>query len=265
MQNSNKPFQIDKHLIYQSWLSVKANHGAAGIDKLDIEAVGKDYKKLLYKLWNRMCSGSYMASPIRKVEIPKNDGKGSVRILGIPTVLDRVAQTAVVKLIEPRLDPKFDQDSYGYRPSKSAHDALKQARARCLKIPYVIDLDILGFFDNIPHNKLMEIVEEFVPESWIKLYIRRWLKANMQDSKGNITEREKGLSQGGSVSPVLANLYLDVVFDKWMKANFPYTSFERYADDVIVHCSSLKQAQYILGKIKDRLKEYGLEGLCRIY
>jgi len=259
MQNNNKPFQIDKHLIYQSWLSVKENHGAAGIDKMDIETVNKDYKTLLYKLWNRMSSGSYMASPIKKVAIPKNDGKGSVRILGIPTVLDRVAQTAVVKLLEPRLDPKFDQDSYGYRPNKSAHDALAQARGRCLKIPYVIDLDIKGFFDNIPHDKLMEIVEEFVPEIWIKLYIKRWLTANMQDFKGNITERTKGLSQGGAISPLLANSYLDVVFDKWMRSEFARIPFERYADDIIVHCSTLKQAQYILDRIKERMRDYGLE------
>ena len=173
MHNNNKPFQIDRCLIYQSWLAVKANHGAAGIDNLDIKAIEKDYKDLLYKLWNRMSSGSYMASAIKKVEIPKNDGKGGIRILGIPTVLDRVAQTAVVKLLEPRLDNRFDQDSYGYRPNKSAHDALTQARARCLKIPYIIDLDIKSFYDNIPHDKLMEIVEQEIHEVWVKLYIMR--------------------------------------------------------------------------------------------
>lgn len=133
MRNNNKPFQIDKNLIYQAWLAVKANRGAAGIDKLDIKTVEKDYKSHLYKLWNRMSSGSYMASPIRKVEIPKNDGKNSIRTLGIPTVLDRVAQTAVVKMLEPRIDHKFDRDSYGYRLNKSAHDALTQARKRCFK------------------------------------------------------------------------------------------------------------------------------------
>jgi RNA-directed DNA polymerase len=259
MQNNNKPFQIDKKLIYQAWLTVKSNHGAAGVDKLDIYAVEKDYKNLLYKLWNRMSSGSYMATSIRKVEVPKNDGKGGVRILGIPTVLDRIAQTAVVKLLEPRLDPKFDQDSYGYRPGKSAHDALAQARSRCLKIPYVIDLDIRGFFDNIPHDKLMEIVEKEVAEVWAKMYITRWMKASMQDSKGNITERTKGLSQGGAISPLLANVYLDVVFDKWMRVNFPDVSFERYSDDIITHCSSLRRAEYILERIKERMVEYGLE------
>jgi len=262
MHNNNKPFQIDRCLIYQSWLAVKANHGAAGIDNLDIKAIEKDYKDykdLLYKLWNRMSSGSYMASAIKKVEIPKNDGKGGIRILGIPTVLDRVAQTAVVKLLEPRLDNRFDQDSYGYRPNKSAHDALTQARARCLKIPYIIDLDIKSFYDNIPHDKLMEIVEQEIHEVWVKLYIMRWIKADMQDSKGNITERTKGLSQGGATSPLLANAYLDVVFDKWMRANFPKIPFERYADDIVVHCYSLKQAKYVLEMIKDRMIEYGLE------
>jgi RNA-directed DNA polymerase len=259
MQNNNKPFQIDKSLVYQAWLAVKANNGAAGIDKLDIEAVGKDYKNLLYKLWNRMSSGSYMASPIKKVEIPKNDGKGGIRTLGVPTILDRIAQTAVVKLLEPRLNPKFDQDSYGYRPGKSAHDALATARARCLKTPYVVDLDIKGFFDNIPHDKLMEIVEREVSEEWAKLYIVRWMKASMQDSKGNITERTKGLSQGGAISPLLANAYLDVVFDKWMRAYFPQIQFERYADDIIAHCYTLKQARYVLERIKNRMVEYGLE------
>ena len=233
MHNNNKPFQIDKNLIYQAWLTVKSNHGAAGVDRLEIKTMEKDYKNLLYKLWNRMSSGSYMASPIKKVEIPKNNGKDSIRVLGIPTVLDRVAQTAVVKLLEPRFDHKFDQDSYGYRPNKSAHDALTQARARCLKIPYVIDLDIRGFFDNIPHDKLMEIIEKEIPEVWVKLYIMRWMKADMQDSKENTTKRTKGLSQDGSVSPLLANAYLDVVFDKWMRANFPKISFERYADDSV--------------------------------
>ena len=258
MQNDNKPFQIDKHLIYHAWLTVKRNHGAAGIDKMDIDTVDKDMK-LLYKLWNRMSSGSYMATAIKKVEIPKNDGKAGVRILGVPTVLDRVAQTAVVKLLEPRLDPKFNQDSYGYRPKKSAHDAIAKARERCFKFPYVIDLDIKGFFDNIPHDKLMEIIEEVTPEIWIKLYIKRWLKANRQDSKGNTTERAKGLSQGGAISPLLANAYLDVVFDKWMKAKFVYAPFERYADDMVVHCSTLTQAEHILDKIKERMLEYGLE------
>lgn len=259
MHNNNKPFQIDKNLIYQAWLTVKSNHGAAGVDRLEIKTMEKDYKNLLYKLWNRMSSGSYMASPIKKVEIPKNNGKDSIRVLGIPTVLDRVAQTAVVKLLEPRFDHKFDQDSYGYRPNKSAHDALTQARARCLKIPYVIDLDIRGFFDNIPHDKLMEIIEKEIPEVWVKLYIMRWMKADMQDSKENTTKRTKGLSQGGSVSPLLANAYLDVVFDKWMRANFPKISFERYADDIIVHCFTLKQAKYVLERIKKRMIEYGLE------
>ena len=259
MHNNNKPFQIDKCLIYQAWLAVKSNHGAAGVDRLEIKAVEKDYKNMLYKLWNRMSSGSYMAPAIRKVEIPKNDGRGGIRVLGVPTVLDRVAQTAVVKLLEPRFDNKFDQDSYGYRPNKSAHDAIAQARTRCLKIPYVIDLDIRSFFDNIPHDKLMEIIEKEIPEVWVKLYIKRWMKADMQDSKGNITKRIKGLSQGGAISPLLANAYLNVVFDKWMKANFPKIPFERYADDIIVHCFSLRQAKYVLEKIKNRMLEYGLE------
>jgi RNA-directed DNA polymerase len=255
----NKPFQIDKNLIYQAWLSMAKNQGAAGVDELDIKTVKRDYKQHLYKLWNRMSSGSYQAAPVRKVEIPKAGDKTKLRVLGIPTVLDRVAQMAVVKILEPRVDCKFHPDSYGYRPNKSAHQALERARSRCLKIPYVIDLDIKGFFDNIPHDKLEAIVAEIVPEKWIKLYINRWLKAKMQDKHGNITERVKGTPQGGVISPLLANMYLDVVFDKWMEVNFPEAGFERYADDVIIHCGTLGQARYILERVKGRMAEYELE------
>jgi len=226
-----KPNQIEKKLIYQSWLKVASNDGAAGIDKMSIEMIKADYKPLLYKLWNRMSSGSYQASPVRKVEIPKSDGK--TRTLGIPTVLDRVAQMAVVMLLEPRLDRKFHEDSYGYRPNKSAHQALEQARNRCFETPYVIDLDIKGFFDNINHDKLMAIVEEVTPEKWIRLYIKRWLKAKMQDNQGNITERDLGTPQGGVISPLLANMYLDRVFDQWMVKQFGKIKFERYADDSV--------------------------------
>lgn len=255
--NMNKPFQIDKSLVYEAWKQVAKNQGAAGVDKLDIEAVEKDKKKLLYKLWNRMSSGSYQAMPIRKVEIPKADGK--TRTLGIPTVLDRVAQMAVVNIVGPRMEKKFHEDSYGYRPKKSAHHALEVARRRCLETPYVVDLDIKGFFDNIPHDKLMEIVEKEVPEKWIKLYIERWLKSPMQDAEGNITERNQGTPQGGVVSPLLANMYLDVAFDQWMAKEFKYINFERYADDIIIHCRTLKQAKHILQRVKERLKYYGLE------
>lgn len=253
----NKPFDIDKRLVYQAWKKVASNCGAAGVDKLDVEMVSKDYKALLYKLWNRMSSGSYQASPIRKVEIPKDSGK--TRTLGIPTVLDRVAQMTVVSIIEPRVDPKFHEDSYGYRPNKSALDAVEKARSRCFKTPYVVDLDISGFFDNIPHDKLMEIVARVVPEVWIRLYITRWLKAPMQDSDGNVTQRDKGTPQGGVVSPLLANMYLDEAFDQWMALKLNSIKFERYADDIIIHCWTLTQAKLVLEGVKTRLREYGLE------
>jgi len=255
----NKPFQIDKQLIYDAWLDVAKNQGAAGVDELSIVTIAKDCKKHLYKLWNRMSSGSYMSSPVRKVEIPKAGDPNKPRVLGIPCVLDRVGQMAVVKILEPRVDPKFHEDSYGYRPKKSAHHALEKTRQRCLRTPYVIDLDIRAFFDNIPHDKLMQMVEEVAPEEWIRLYIRRWLEADMQDKHGNITERCKGTPQGGVISPLLANLYLDRVFDQWMQKQHGNKQFERYADDIIIHCVTLKQSRFILDKVRERMQEYGLE------
>jgi group II intron reverse transcriptase/maturase len=250
-------YEIDKQLIYQSWLKVSDKEGAAGVDKLTIEEIEKDYKPHLYKLWNRMSSGSYMGSPVRKVEIPKSDGKK--RILGIPTVLDRVAQTAAVKVIETRLDAEFHEDSYGYRPKRSAHQAIGQARERCFKFPWVVDLDIQGFFDTIPHDLLMEMVERRIEEKWIKLYIKRWLEASMQDSQGNITKREQGTPQGGVISPLLANMYLDEVFDWWITKEYPGVKFERYADDIIVHCNSYAESRRILESIEARMAQYGLK------
>ena len=251
-----RTYNIDKKLIYNSWLDVKTNDGAHGIDKLTIEELGKDYKNHLYRLWNRMSSGSYNASPVRKVEIPKGDGKK--RTLGIPTVLDRVAQRAAVKTIEGKLDAEFHEDSYGYRPKRSAHQAIDKARSRCFSHPWVVDLDIQGFFDSIPHDQLMEIVERRIEEKWIKLYIERWLKAAMQDAQGNVTKREQGTPQGGVISPLLANMYLDEVFDWWITREYPGVRFERYADDIIIHCNSHTESLKIMEAIRARMAEYGL-------
>lgn len=250
-------YQIDKQLVFKAWLAVKANAGAAGIDAQTISAFDEDWKSQLYKLWNRMSSGSYMASPVRKVEIPKSDG--GKRCLGIPTVADRVAQATVKAILEPEMDKEFHPCSYGYRPNKSAHDAIGQARQNCFRYAFVVDIDIRGYFDNIPHDLLLEMVKNRTKEAWIILYITRWLKAKSQDSSGIITERDKGTPQGGVISPLLSNLYLDQVFDKWMDINHPNAKFERYADDIIIHCKTRKEAGEILNNVRLRMEEYGLE------
>lgn len=252
-----KPIDIKKKLIHAAWLKVRENKGAHGVDRLTIDEIQLDLKDHLYKLWNRMSSGSYMASAVRKVDIPKADGK--TRSLGIPTVLDRVAQMAAVMLIEPGLDALFHESSYGYRRNRSALDAVEKARKECFSKAYVIDLDIKGFFDNIPHDKMMEIVERYIDIHWVKLYIKRWLETDMEDSKGARIVRDKGTPQGGVISPLLANLYLHEVFDTWMAEMFKQIAFERYADDVIIHCVSLKQAKYVLSHVRERMKAFGLE------
>lgn len=252
-----KPIEIDKKLIYYAWLKVQENRGAHGVDQLTIDKIQLDLEDHLYKLWNRMSSGSYMASPVRKVDIPKADGK--TRSLGIPTVMDRVAQMAAVMLMEPGLDAQFHESSYGYRRKRSALHAVEKAQSECLKKAYVIDLDIKGFFDNIPHDKMMEMVERHIDIAWVKLYISRWLKADMEDNQGARIARDKGTPQGGVISPLLANLYLHEVFDTWMTEVFGHITFERYADDVIIHCLTLEQARYVLDKVKERMKAFGLE------
>jgi RNA-directed DNA polymerase len=250
-------YQIDKKLIYKAWLGVKANAGADGIDAQTIAEFDKDWQSQLYKLWNRMSSGSYMASPVRKVEIPKSDG--GKRCLGIPTVADRVAQATVKAILEPGMDKEFHPCSYGYRPNKSAHDAIGQARQNCFKYGFVVDIDIRGYFDNIPHDLLLEMVRGKTKEPWIILYITRWLKAELQDSSGIITERDKGTPQGGVISPLLANLYLDQVFDRWMEIKHPKARFERFADDIIIHCATRKEAEEALSNVRTRMEGYGLE------
>jgi group II intron reverse transcriptase/maturase len=252
-----KPIEISKKLIVAAWERVRKNAGSYGVDKLTIDEIQENLKDHLYKLWNRMSSGSYMASPVRKVEIPKADGK--TRTLGIPTVLDRVAQMAAVLLIEGKIDSQFHESSYGYRPGRSALQGIAKAREECFHKPYVVDLDIKGFFDNIPHDKMMEMVEKYVDVAWVRLYISRWLKSEMEDSKGTRTARDKGTPQGGVISPLLANLYLHEVFDTWMVREFGGITFERYADDVIIHCVSHRQAQFVLKKVRERMKAFGLE------
>jgi len=251
--NAAKPFDIDKRLIYEAYKKVKSNRGSAGIDGISMEEFDKDLSNNLYRLWNRMSSGSYMPQSVKLVEIPKSNG--GKRPLGIPTISDRIAQMAVVLSIMPSLDAIFHEDSYGYRPNKSAHDAIAKARERCFKYAWVLDMDISKFFDTIDHELLMKAVRIHVKERWMLLYIERWLKVPYEDKEGNRTERMMGVPQGSVIGPVLANLFLHYVFDKWMQINHPQIPFERYADDTICHCSTEKEAKDMQEVISKRLSE----------
>jgi group II intron reverse transcriptase/maturase len=252
-----KPFNISKREVWEAYKRVKANRGAAGVDNQSFDAFDKDLDNNLYKIWNRMSSGSYFPPPIRRVEIPKDNGQ--MRPLGIPTVSDRIAQMVVKRYLEPRLEPYFHADSYGYRPGKSALDAVGKARGRCWKFNWVLDLDIKGFFDNIDHELLMRAIRKHTGNRWVLLYIHRWLEAPVQLQDGSLEERTKGTPQGSVISPLLANLFLHYAFDKWMQRNCASTPFERYADDVICHCTSQSQAIWLLGKVRNRLAECKLE------
>ncbi|MBY0272934.1 MAG: group II intron reverse transcriptase/maturase [Alphaproteobacteria bacterium] len=255
--DKTKPFCISKKSVMAAWERVKANKGAFGVDEESIEDFELNLKSNLYKLWNRMSSGTYFPPPIRAVEIPKSDGQ--TRLLGIPTVSDRVAQTIAKLYLEPLVEPTFHEDSYGYRPGKSALDAVGTARKRCWRQDWCIDLDIKGFFDNLDHELMMKAIKFHTDEKWIHLYIERWLKAPLQREAGELIKREQGTPQGGVVSPLLANIFMHYAFDKWMKRRFPEVKFERFADDILAHCSSLKQAERVLEEIRIRLKECGLE------
>jgi group II intron reverse transcriptase/maturase len=252
-----KPFSIAKQEVWGAYKRVKVNRGAAGIDRQTVEEFEKDLSNNLYKLWNRMSSGSYFPAPVRRVEIPKPDGRK--RPLGIPTVADRVAQMVVKQYLEPILEPHFHRDSYGYRPGKSALQAVGEARKRCWKYHWVLDLDIRSFFDTIDHKLLMRAVRKHTDCKWVLLYIERWLEAPVQMPDGTLEDRRKGIPQGGVISPLLANLFLHYALDKWMERHFPEIPFERYADDVICHCISEKQAKYLLDTIRCRLAECRLE------
>ena len=227
--NQTKSFSISKKTVMAAWERVRANKGAPGIDKQSIEDFETNLKDNLYKLWNRMSSGTYFPPAVRAVEIPKSDG--SKRLLGIPTVGDRVAQVVAKMHLEPIVEPKFHEDSYGYRPGKSALDAIEVSRKRCWKSDYVIDLDIKGFFDNIDHGLMMKAVNFHIKDKWIQLYVERWLKASMKLEDGSIVIREKGTPQGGVISPLLANIFMHHAFDEWMKRTFPNIKFARFADD----------------------------------
>lgn len=252
-----KPFCIAKHEVWKAYQKVKANRGAAGVDGQSIAEFEENLGSNLYRIWNRMSSGSYMPPPVRRVDIPKGDGK--TRPLGIPTVADRIAQMVVKQRLEPLLEPVFHEDSYGYRPGRSAHDALAVARQRCWRYDWVVDLDIKGFFDNIDWTLLMRALRRHTDCKWILLYVERWLQAPVSLPDGTLVGREKGTPQGGVISPILANLFLHYAFDYWMRKYHPDIPFERYADDVICHCRSEAQARKLRESLEHRFATCKLE------
>ena len=253
-----KSFEIPKRLVYEAWEKVRANKGAPGVDDVSIAEFSSALRDNLYKLWNRMSSGSYIPGPVRAVEIPKDHGAG-VRVLGVPNTADRVAQTAAAMLLEEKLEPIFHPDSYGYRPGRSAHDALVVTRQRCWKQDWTLDLDVRAFFDSVPHDLLLKAVAHHTDERWVLLYIQRWLTAPMQMPDGTLAPREKGTPQGSPISPLLANLFMHYAFDQWMGREFPGCPFERYADDIVAHCDTEEQARQLWAAIAERLGPLGLE------
>jgi RNA-directed DNA polymerase len=251
-----KPFDIPKREIWDAFKKVRANQGAAGIDGQTITEFEADLASSLYKLWNRMSSGSYHPPPVRRVMIAK--AGGGERPLGIPTVADRVAQEVVKRHLERVVEPIFHDDSYGYRPGRSAIDAIRQARRRCWRSDWVLDIDIKSFFDTIDWGLLLKAVHKHTDCPWVLLYIERWLKAPVQMEDGSVVPRTAGTPQGGVISPLLANLFLHYAFDTWMARNFPAMAFERYADDIICHCRSEEEARAMWQAIDARFTACGL-------
>ena len=252
-----KSFYISKHQVLEAYKCVKANHGAGGVDGIDFEIYEKDLKNNLYRLWNRMSSGSYFPKPVRGVEIPKKNGKK--RLLGIPTIEDRVAQMVIRMAFEPRVEPYFYGNSYGYRPNKSAIEAISVTRERCWRYPWLIEYDIVGLFDNIDHEKLMKAVCRHTEDKWVIIYIERCLKASIVMPEGEIRERKAGTPQGGVISPVLANLFMHYAYDRWISKNYPQNPWARYADDGVIHCKNKDEALEILEMLKNRMRDCGLE------
>ena len=243
-------------MVWDAYKQVRKNGGSAGVDGISLNEFSQDLAGNLYRIWNRLASGSYFPPPVMEVSIPKQSG--GQRKLGIPTVADRVAQMVIKNYIEPKIEPYFDLDSYGYRLGRNAHQALEQARNRNRKFAWAIDMDIKGFFDNIDHDLLMKALKKHVQEKWALMYIERWLKASLETSTG-IQKREDGTPQGGVISPILANLYLHYAFDRWIRINYPEVEFERYADDIVVHCSSKEDAEKVLEAVRNRMQQCNLE------
>lgn len=254
--SDGKPFSISKWDVWEAYQRVKANKGAPGVDGQSIEDFETDLQGNLYRVWNRMSSGSYFPPPVRAVSIPKSDG--GIRVLGVPTVADRIAQTVVASRLEARVELMFHPDSYGYRPGRSALDAVEVTRGRCWKKDWVLDLDIRAFFDSVDHELLIKAVEAHTDEPWVVLYVKRWLVAPLEHSDGSLVARDRGTPQGSAVSPVLANLFLHYAFDTWMAREHPGVRFARYVDDVVVHAATLAQAKALRSAIAGRMVQVGL-------
>jgi len=254
--NQTKPYKIPKRLIYEAYKRIKANKGSSGIDGQSLQDFEQNLRNNLYKLWNRLSSGSYFPQAVKRVDIPKADG--GTRPLGIPTVADRIAQMAVKMQIEAELERHFHPDSYGYRPNKSAHQAVEQVKERCWQRAWVLDMDIKGFFDAIDHTLLLRAVDRHVKEDWQKLYIERWLQAPVQHPDGRIEQKTQGTPQGGVISPLLANLFLHYVFDKWVTQHCEGVQFVRYADDIVCHCRTEQEAEALVAMLKERFVQCGL-------
>jgi RNA-directed DNA polymerase len=253
----SKSFQIPKQLVWEAFRRVKANKGAAGVDGQSIGDFEKDLRGNLYKIWNRMSSGTYFPPPVMAVEIPK---PGGTRVLGVPAVADRVAQTVAAMALEVRTESIFHPDSYGYRPRRGALDALAVCRKRCWEKDWVIDLDVARFFDSVDHDLMVKAVQANISadQKWVLLYVRRWLRAPMRQPDGTLTGRDRGTPQGSAVSPVLANLFMHYAFDLWLSREFPAVKFERYADDAVVHCVTRRQASEVLAALAERMESVGL-------
>lgn len=251
-ETRSKPVPITKDMVREAYRKVRSNKGSAGADEVSLKAFDENLAKNLYKLWNRMASGSYFPMPVKEVVIPKSNG--GERKLGIPSISDRVAQEVVKAYLEPRLEDVFLRQSYGYRPHKSAHQAIENVRKNVRQYAWVIDMDIKSFFDEVDHELLIKALDKHVPEKWVKMYIRRWLETPVQTKAGLVSKQGQGTPQGGVISPLLANLFLHYVLDKWLVQQFTTVKFVRYADDVVVHCISEQQSHYVLEGIKRRLK-----------
>ncbi|MEQ9036107.1 group II intron reverse transcriptase/maturase [Gracilimonas sp.] len=253
-----KTVPITESQLMSAWRKVKAARGSGGVDGKTISKVEEQLSNELYKLWNRMASGSYHPQPVKAVSIPKRDG--SERWLGVPTVTDRIAQQVIKDVLEPELEKVFHPNSYGYRPNKSTHQAIAKCSKRCWERAWVVDLDIKGFFDNLDHDLLIKALERHTNQKWLIMYVKRWLKAPVKQPEINeLEERSKGTPQGGVISPLLSNLFLHYAFDKWVSKQFPEVTFERYADDIIIHCVSKADAEKVLNAVKSRMNECKLE------
>jgi RNA-directed DNA polymerase len=254
---NTKTQPVSKQQVWSAWKRVKRGGKGMGVDQVSMEEIASNPRKYLYPLWNRLASGCYFPPPVREVPIPKGDGKE--RLLGIPTILDRVAQEVIRAELEKVVEPKFHPSSFGYRPGKSAHQAVEQCAKNSWERWYVVDLDIKAFFDSLDHGQMMDILRKHTSQKHILLYCERWLKAPVQKQNGERQVRDKGTPQGGVISPLLANLYLHEAFDRWMADTQPIIVFERYADDIVIHTRSMEQSYFILDKLRKRLKEYSLE------